>query len=129
MIILPETITTGFVPGMPAAELWDRVDALPGSLSAPLAEAAKRLGLYVVFGTYERGEERGEDADRGDRADQARVHAPQGEEEDPAREAPPQRPPRGEPLQHHVLGRRRLRRRLGRRGDLVSAGLGHRARI
>ena len=59
LIILPETITTGFVPGMPAAELWDVVDTLPGWLSAPIAEAAKKLGAYVVFGTYERGEERG----------------------------------------------------------------------
>src|SRR5512147_291627 len=59
LIILPETITTGFVPAMPASELWDVVDALPGWLSAPIAAAAKKLGVHVVFGTYERGEERG----------------------------------------------------------------------
>ncbi len=59
LIVLPETITTGFVPLVPAAELWDMVDALPGGLSAPIAEVAKKLGVYVVFGTYERGEERG----------------------------------------------------------------------
>ncbi len=59
LIVLPETITTGFVPLVSPAELWDRVDTLPGWLSAPLAEAAKKLGVYVVFGTYERGEERG----------------------------------------------------------------------
>src|SRR5512143_1986146 len=60
LIILPETITTGFVPGIPVAELWDVVDTLPGWLSAPIADAAKKLGVYVVFGTYERGVERGE---------------------------------------------------------------------
>ena len=59
LIIVPETITTGFVPGIPTAELWDVVDTLPGSLSAPIAETAKKLGVYVVFPTYERGEERG----------------------------------------------------------------------
>ena len=59
LIILPETITTGFVPARPAAELWDVVDTLPGSLSAPIAEAAQKLGVYAVFGTYERGAERG----------------------------------------------------------------------
>jgi beta-ureidopropionase len=59
LVIVPETITTGFVPGVPAAELWDVVDALPGSLSVPIAEVAKKLGVYVVFPTYERGEERG----------------------------------------------------------------------
>jgi len=58
LIILPETITTGFVPGIPSAELWDVVDTLPGSLSAPLAEVAQKLGVYVVFPTYERGAER-----------------------------------------------------------------------
>ena len=36
LIILPETITTGFVPGIPAAELWDVVDMLPGALSKPI---------------------------------------------------------------------------------------------
>ena len=35
------------------------VDTLPGALSAPIAEVAKKLGMYVVFPTYERGEERG----------------------------------------------------------------------
>ena len=59
LVIVPETITTGFVPGIPAAELWDVVDTLPGALSKPIAEVAKKLGVYVVFPTYERGEERG----------------------------------------------------------------------
>ncbi len=59
LVVLPETITTGFVPRLPAAELWDVVDTLPGALSAPIAAAAKKLGVYVVVGTYERGEERG----------------------------------------------------------------------
>jgi beta-ureidopropionase len=59
LIVLPETITTGFVPGIPAAELWDVVNALPGALSASIAETAKKLGVFVVFPTYERGTERG----------------------------------------------------------------------
>ncbi|CAG0936485.1 Formamidase [Thermoflexales bacterium] len=59
LIVLPETITTGFAPGISPAELWDVMDTLPGSLSAPIAEAAKGLGVYVVFPTYERGKQRG----------------------------------------------------------------------
>jgi len=59
LIIVPETVTTGFVPGIPAAELWDVVGTLPGALSAPIAETAKKLGVFVVFPTYERGTERG----------------------------------------------------------------------
>jgi beta-ureidopropionase len=59
LVILPETITTGFTPNVPAAELWDMVDALPGSLSQSIADAAKKHSVYVVFPTYERGPERG----------------------------------------------------------------------
>jgi len=59
LVVLPETITTGFSPGCPAEELWDRVDTLPGPMTEPVAEAARRLGIYIVFPTYERGPERG----------------------------------------------------------------------
>jgi len=59
LIVLPETITTGFVPGIGPAELWDLVDALPGRLSEPLQKVAQELGIYLVLGTYERGPERG----------------------------------------------------------------------
>lgn len=59
LIVLPETITTGFAPTIAAAELWDLVDTLPGSSSKPIAEVAKSLGVYVIFPTYERGKKRG----------------------------------------------------------------------
>jgi len=59
LIVLPETITTGFVPRMRPAELWDVVDLLPGKQTEPLQEIAQELGIYLVFGAYERGNERG----------------------------------------------------------------------
>jgi len=59
LIVLPETITTGFTPGCPAEELWDQVDTLPGQMTEPVAAAARGLGVYVVLPTYERGPERG----------------------------------------------------------------------
>ncbi|MGB8645834.1 MAG: carbon-nitrogen hydrolase family protein, partial [Anaerolineae bacterium] len=59
LVVLPETVTTGFVPGCLVEELWDRVDTLPGALSVPIAAAARQLGVYVVFPTYERGPQRG----------------------------------------------------------------------
>ena len=59
LVVLPEALTTGFVPGLTAEELWDRVDVIPGVLTAPVAEAARRLGALVVFSTYERGPARG----------------------------------------------------------------------
>jgi predicted amidohydrolase len=59
LVVLPETVTTGFAPNTGPAELWDTVDALPGRLSEPLQRIAQELGIYVVFPTYERGPERG----------------------------------------------------------------------
>ena len=59
LVVLPETLTTGFVPGIDKAELWDRVDAIPGRLTAPLQQVSQALGIYLVVGTYERGAERG----------------------------------------------------------------------
>ncbi len=59
LVVLPETLTTGCVPGLSPEELWDRVDVIPGALTAPIAEAARRLDVLVVFASYERGEKRG----------------------------------------------------------------------
>ena len=59
LVVLPETVTTGFTPDCPAEELWDRVDTLPGAMTEPVADAARGLGVFVVFPTYERGPERG----------------------------------------------------------------------
>jgi len=59
LVVLPETVTTGFTPDCPAGELWDRVDVLPGAMTEPVAAAARGLGVHVVFPTYERGAERG----------------------------------------------------------------------
>jgi len=59
LVVLPETCTTGFTPGCGPGELWDLVDTLPGSRWEPLQQVAQQLGIYLIFGTYERGAERG----------------------------------------------------------------------
>lgn len=59
LVVLPETITTGFSPGMGAEELWDLVDTIPGWITKPIAQAARNLGVHVVLPTYERGPRRG----------------------------------------------------------------------
>jgi predicted amidohydrolase len=59
LVVLPETVTTGFAPATGPAELWDIVDLLPGRLSEPLQRVAHELGIYLVFPTYERGSTRG----------------------------------------------------------------------
>jgi beta-ureidopropionase len=58
LVVLPETVTTGFTPDCAAEELWERVDGLPGSLSEPVAAIARDLAVYVVLPTYERGPQR-----------------------------------------------------------------------
>jgi predicted amidohydrolase len=59
LVVLPEAASTGFTPGLDPAELWSIVDQVPGTITGPLQEAAARLGIHVVIGTYERGEEPG----------------------------------------------------------------------
>jgi predicted amidohydrolase len=59
LLVLPEAATTGFAPGMTAGALWDLVSDVPGPVTEPLQEAARRLGVHVVLGTYQRGAERG----------------------------------------------------------------------
>jgi predicted amidohydrolase len=59
LVVLPETCTTGFSPGIGPHELWDLVDGLPGSLTKPLDDVAAELGIHLVYGAYERGPDRG----------------------------------------------------------------------
>ena len=59
LVVLPETASTGFTPGCGPAELWDLVSEVPGPVTEPLQEAARALGVHLVWGTYERGPERG----------------------------------------------------------------------
>jgi predicted amidohydrolase len=59
LVVLPETATTGFVPGVGPDELWDLVSEIPGPVTEPLQAEARRLGVHVVWGTYERGARRG----------------------------------------------------------------------
>ncbi len=59
LVVLPETVSTGFSPGCTPEELWDLVDVFPGRLTSPIQEVAKRLGVHIVHATYERGPERG----------------------------------------------------------------------
>ena len=59
LVVLPETASTGFTPGCSPEGLWDLVSEVPGPVTEPLQEAARASGAHVVWGTYERGPERG----------------------------------------------------------------------
>jgi predicted amidohydrolase len=59
LIVLPESVTTGFTPGIDTEQLWDLVSELPGPVIQPFADLAAELGVHLVLGTYERGPQRG----------------------------------------------------------------------
>ena len=59
LVVLPETASTGFTPGCSAEELWDLVSEVPGPVTEALQDAARDASAHVVWGTYERGPERG----------------------------------------------------------------------
>jgi len=59
LVVFPETITTGFVTGLTADELWDLVDEAPGRITRDVQAATRALGVHVVWPTYRRGGERG----------------------------------------------------------------------
>ncbi|GGO96602.1 carbon-nitrogen hydrolase family protein [Wenjunlia tyrosinilytica] len=59
LVVLPESVSTGFTPALGPEELWDLVDEVPGVLCDPLRDRARELGVHLVWGTYERGDERG----------------------------------------------------------------------
>ena len=59
LVVAPETVTTGFAPGLDAADLWDLVGPIPGPLTEAAQALAAELGVLVVWPTYEAGPERG----------------------------------------------------------------------
>ncbi|HTZ42615.1 MAG TPA: carbon-nitrogen hydrolase family protein [Jatrophihabitans sp.] len=59
LVVLPESVTTGFTPGVSPEQLWDLVSELPGPVLQTFTELAAELGVHLVLGTYERGPERG----------------------------------------------------------------------
>jgi predicted amidohydrolase len=58
LVVLPESVTTGFTPGIATEHLWDLVSELPGPVLAPFQDLAGELGIHLVLGSYERGAQR-----------------------------------------------------------------------
>jgi deaminated glutathione amidase len=59
LVVLPESASTGFTPGTTPEHLWDLVSEIPGPVTEPLQEVARRLRVHLVWGSYERGPRRG----------------------------------------------------------------------
>jgi deaminated glutathione amidase len=59
LVVLPESVTTGFTPGIDSERLWDLMSELPGPVLDPFCALAAELGIHLVLGSYERGPDRG----------------------------------------------------------------------
>ena len=59
LVVLPESVTTGFTPGCTPEELWDLVTDIPGAILQPYQDVARELGIHLCVGSYRRGPERG----------------------------------------------------------------------
>ena len=59
LVVLPESVTTGFTPGVDVETLWDLVSEIPGPVLEPFTDVAAELGVHLVVGSYERGPHRG----------------------------------------------------------------------
>jgi predicted amidohydrolase len=55
LVVLPESASTGFTPGLGPEQLWELMSPVPGPVTAPLQDVAAQLGIHLVYGTYERG--------------------------------------------------------------------------
>jgi predicted amidohydrolase len=59
LVVFPETVTTSFVTGLNAEDLWDLIDDVPGRSTRDIQACARSLGVHVVWPSYRRGPERG----------------------------------------------------------------------
>ena len=59
VVVLPETVSTGFTPDCGPDDLWQQSEPLPGPLSQQAGQAARKLGIYLTLPVYERGEDEG----------------------------------------------------------------------
>jgi len=60
LIVFPETVTTGFNPGVSKSDLWNMIDKVPGKLTESICKEARRIKKFIVWPTYERGVKSGE---------------------------------------------------------------------
>ena len=58
LVVFPEAITTGFVPGMPIEEFYDLLNYIPGPETDQIGEIARKLKVHVVLPLYEKRKEK-----------------------------------------------------------------------
>ncbi len=60
LVVLPETVLTGFSPGEDVDGLWTLAEPIPGPGTVRLGRLCRQLGIHLVLPVYERGESKGE---------------------------------------------------------------------
>ena len=58
LVVFPESITTGFAPGMPLEEFYDLLNYIPGPETDQIGALARELKVHVVLPMYEKIKEK-----------------------------------------------------------------------
>jgi len=58
LVVFPESITTGFAPGMPPEEFYDLLNYVPGPETDQIGALARELKVHVILPIYEKGKEK-----------------------------------------------------------------------
>lgn len=57
LMVFPETITTGYAPGMSVDEFYELVEPIPGPTTEIIEKLSRELNAYMVIPTYEKGKQ------------------------------------------------------------------------
>lgn len=55
LAVFPESITTGFAPGMPAEKFYLELDTIPGRFTEEIQKTAQELDMCILWPIYEKG--------------------------------------------------------------------------
>ncbi|TFG93586.1 MAG: carbon-nitrogen hydrolase family protein [Candidatus Atribacteria bacterium] len=58
LVVFPESITTGFAPGIPLEEFYDLLNFIPGPETDQIGAIARKLKVHVVLPLYEKRKEK-----------------------------------------------------------------------
>jgi len=58
LVVFPESITTGFAPGMPAEEFYDLLNYIPGPETDQIGALARELKTHAILPIYEKSKEK-----------------------------------------------------------------------
>jgi len=60
LVVFPESITTGFTPGIPLDAFYEMLSPIPGEATKKIQRLCKELKVHTVIGLYEKGRNKNE---------------------------------------------------------------------